>query len=553
MRVIVFIFINILALFWYNKKNFADFIYLSPKEVTETKKVQNFSELNSQTDKVKNQFLAKDNSKNYLSVKDFGAVGNGTSDDTKAIQLAIDTVHKNGGGTVFFPKGTYKVSINPSHLKALIIRNNITLQGDGNQNSIIKLANQQGNYIGLLAGERPDSDLSDFSMYDLAIDANSHNNPVNSESDFNTKKLIGRYALQIYIGSKINIERCRFKNQNGRNVITLNGNTAPYQVSVSNILIKDNIFESIGGSKIDYDHSTIYTHGEDIKIINNKFYSRDGAGTKAARTAIETHGDKHIVKSNFITGFTNGMNITGFASSSDKIIVSNNIINDTYFGIILWSYFSDGNTLNPALSNCWISNNQINLNVNAWRNLVGDIPSRGIALEPNSDAPMMNVYILDNSIVFNNFSDKVSDQDNLANGIRLWQKQSDNIINTNINIIKNTIKNSLASGVYVSMNVNEGRFSENKIINAGQGKNHFNEYYRTGLIISGDLNNVKINKNKFIDNQDITTLFGGLFSDAVCKNNCEIQGNIMEVSKKEESMKVFRSTPGGKKNFHILP
>jgi parallel beta-helix repeat protein len=43
-----------------------------------------------------------------VSVTDFGATGNGTTDDTAAIQAAIDAVNTAGGGTVFFPKGNYK-------------------------------------------------------------------------------------------------------------------------------------------------------------------------------------------------------------------------------------------------------------------------------------------------------------------------------------------------------------------------------------------------------------------------------------------------------------
>lgn len=43
-------------------------------------------------------------------VADFGAVGDGVTDDTAAIQLAIDTVEALGGGIVFFPAGTYLVT-----------------------------------------------------------------------------------------------------------------------------------------------------------------------------------------------------------------------------------------------------------------------------------------------------------------------------------------------------------------------------------------------------------------------------------------------------------
>ncbi|MBI4560390.1 MAG: glycoside hydrolase family 28 protein, partial [Candidatus Hydrogenedentes bacterium] len=42
-----------------------------------------------------------------FSVKDFGATGDGEAKDTPAIQKAIDTVANAGGGTVYFPPGTY--------------------------------------------------------------------------------------------------------------------------------------------------------------------------------------------------------------------------------------------------------------------------------------------------------------------------------------------------------------------------------------------------------------------------------------------------------------
>ncbi len=41
------------------------------------------------------------------SVKDFGASGNGTSDETAAFQRALDSMHRTGGGTVYAPPGRY--------------------------------------------------------------------------------------------------------------------------------------------------------------------------------------------------------------------------------------------------------------------------------------------------------------------------------------------------------------------------------------------------------------------------------------------------------------
>jgi len=45
--------------------------------------------------------------KSPYNVRDFGAVGDGRTLDTKAIQMTIDTCAERLGGTVFFPAGTY--------------------------------------------------------------------------------------------------------------------------------------------------------------------------------------------------------------------------------------------------------------------------------------------------------------------------------------------------------------------------------------------------------------------------------------------------------------
>jgi pectate lyase-like protein len=56
------------------------------------------------------------------SVKRFGAKGDGTTDDTNAIQRAIRATHQ---GTLLFPAGTYKVT------KPLLLQGNVTYQGQG--------------------------------------------------------------------------------------------------------------------------------------------------------------------------------------------------------------------------------------------------------------------------------------------------------------------------------------------------------------------------------------------------------------------------------------
>ena len=69
-----------------------------------------------------------------INVKEFGAKGDGISDDREAIQQAIDVAVNNGGGDVIFPHGVYKIlSTHPSYSNNGLVINgdNISLKGYG--------------------------------------------------------------------------------------------------------------------------------------------------------------------------------------------------------------------------------------------------------------------------------------------------------------------------------------------------------------------------------------------------------------------------------------
>ena len=56
------------------------------------------------------EVVPMDAANNIWNVKDFGAVGNGRTDDYTALQRAVNTVIRKGGGTLYFPAGTYSIS-----------------------------------------------------------------------------------------------------------------------------------------------------------------------------------------------------------------------------------------------------------------------------------------------------------------------------------------------------------------------------------------------------------------------------------------------------------
>ena len=88
-------------------------------------------------------YSVQDKLRQTVSVKDFGATGDGTTDDTASIQAALNSTFNAGGGTVFVPAGTYKTSA------PLIVRTNTVLEGVGFASKIVQSANfnDAGNVI----------------------------------------------------------------------------------------------------------------------------------------------------------------------------------------------------------------------------------------------------------------------------------------------------------------------------------------------------------------------------------------------------------------------
>lgn len=85
-----------------------------------------------------------------LNVLDYGAKGDGLNDDTAAIQNALNALQQRGGGSLFFPAGTYMVmapeanylwltvSSNRRNYAALLVPSNVRVFGVGSK-SVLKL------------------------------------------------------------------------------------------------------------------------------------------------------------------------------------------------------------------------------------------------------------------------------------------------------------------------------------------------------------------------------------------------------------------------------
>jgi hypothetical protein len=100
-----------------------------------------------------------------VSVMDFAAVGDGSTDDTVAIQAASDRVEARGGGWVYFPKGTYKIT------SAISIDTvGVSWMGAGRGISVIKNAGTTTATLSINVGSAIDSKII---IKDLSITAST--------------------------------------------------------------------------------------------------------------------------------------------------------------------------------------------------------------------------------------------------------------------------------------------------------------------------------------------------------------------------------------------
>ena len=195
--------------------------------------------------------------RDIVSVIDFGAVGDNSTDDTAAIQAAIDAVPSTGGG-VYFPAGQYKVtsSISASPVNAVI------LYGDGV--GATQIRSTVAGSATILAGDHVGSATRTFTIRDLAIQYDGAVPPVSGT--------IGIHAKNVVAPSFFNT----FSIQKFYDGLVLDATTAQ-----GNIMITDFIIGNIERYGIQVTNQT-----QGIWICRGKIYARDDTGPVTSSIAI---------------------------------------------------------------------------------------------------------------------------------------------------------------------------------------------------------------------------------------------------------------------------
>jgi hypothetical protein len=122
----------------------------------------------------------------WYNVKSYGALGNGSTDDAPAMQAALDACRLAGGGTVYFPPGTYMIGSQQGNQQyvsipkpGLSIGSKTTVQGSGPGNTIIKLTGGQDHGYEMIMNWDNDTLVNtDIIVRDIEIDGTRGTPPV---------------------------------------------------------------------------------------------------------------------------------------------------------------------------------------------------------------------------------------------------------------------------------------------------------------------------------------------------------------------------------------
>lgn len=275
-----------------------------------------------------------DTFRDTLSVKDFGAVGNGTTDDTAAINAAISYAGTIGGATIFFPKGTYKVSSTIT-----IAVNGISLRGAGMWNTIITRSTDYGDTFVFTGNDATgvvgqNMGISHMSIKSTALTTSGSHIRMNGLARFNCSDI---FIGDGFIGMKFD------------------GVTAAYYARI--YLVMTNIY---GGSSVGRrfwqfgDAAATYAHPHSGDVFCTDFNIRGNTAGSVIEFGLNIESSDGLWFENGHVGNTSSCNIRINATTSNGLglVFFNGVMSDE--GLDRGLYFA-GNTslgINIFFNNC---------------------------------------------------------------------------------------------------------------------------------------------------------------------------------------------------------
>ncbi|WP_414901942.1 glycosyl hydrolase family 28-related protein [Sphingomonas flavalba] len=101
-----------------------------------------------------------------VSVSELGLSGNGAPRDHETLQAAIETMSANGGGTLYFPDGTYNLGN-----RALVLRSGVSLIGNSGRTKLLYNGNGKAVMLDDRVGKHGDLRFTNFTIDGSGQDA----------------------------------------------------------------------------------------------------------------------------------------------------------------------------------------------------------------------------------------------------------------------------------------------------------------------------------------------------------------------------------------------
>jgi parallel beta-helix repeat protein len=224
-----------------------------------------------------------------LNARDFGAVGDGKTDDRAALQKAIDKCAETGC-QLLIPDGVYMLSVTPfgsryRGIASLQLKSNVQLKGQSRDRTILRTqAHAYGKgalYRAISSDDR--GVLKNASISNLTIDGDLANQTPDSQA----------CNILLYVSEDLTISGIKSINANGQAIQVAGTTTA----ALKNIVIADNIVDNASHIGIQV------AQFDGIKILNNQvsntpnnsidIYGDDGTTT--------SHGSNFLISGNHVS------------------------------------------------------------------------------------------------------------------------------------------------------------------------------------------------------------------------------------------------------------
>ncbi len=468
----------------------------------------------------------------FVSVKDFGAVGDGNADDTAAIQAGINATAA-AGQTLYFPGGTYKVV--PATLKdwegtplgegqmtvAFVIPSKMCIYADAG--ATLRLANS----VSTLAAPKrvamffSNVPVSNIRMYGLTMDMNGTNNRISpsapaSYNRYNQAMIhitgtIGGVAAR---GDNVQIDSCKFLNTCGTSCIVMAqsntiGVTLGKNWSVTNCTFSNN------GIDTD-DHSSIFAWADNVLCEGNIFtadtmFPNGISGNSGSFVAYEVHGANQRFANNLVRNYWQGMWVaSNTTSDADNIVISGNTFSPINFAAIDFFRFNAAESL---IKKVLIDGNTIGLD--------DTVPPTGVLPTLKTGIQIAPYYGISDVQISNNIATKIGTSKASAFVNVVSQAAAAGQKHKNI-VVKNNYTNGWTFGVVLTTSAVNGmgavEITGNNFVNCLPSTGFA---FSQGIAVGGTANaydNLLIGSNSFIDEQSVPTQSFGIRLDALITN-----------------------------------